>query len=790
DINFDVSSTTGAIVVTGDVITQDANIFTGGSAAVNVTADNGAITMADATSTTSDSGNISYSAPGDVLLALLTSTSGNINVTAGAAPSATGAISDNLGAETPNISTSGTATLTADTGIGTSTGDGDIETSVGTIVATNNTSNVIFITEADAVTVGGTGLRTLAGNGDITLNLTTGLLTLAGNVTAHGTGIVTLNTLVGGATQSSGAITANGLRLLGAGTFTLTTATNEVTTLAADLNTGVVNYADATSLTIGTVVTASGDSTSGINTGAPGTGGAVTINAPNGTITVSQPISTKLPDSGGTATISISGSVTVNQTITAEGGNVILNGSVGVTSDIIVNFALTSGGTMTLSAPGDVLLNAVASTTGAGNISVTADNDTTPNGTGGVLITGAGGVTSAGTVLLRGTSGVNTSFLDATGASVTGFSPSGSLANLAVQINVDSTPAAAQVSAAGASITIDSHTGTSNSDIVINGVISTTTNGTVAVTADDRASFSTAGDITADGAVTITAGGGIYTSGDITTTNDNVTYASAVILEGSVVVNSNSGAGDVLFSSTVNGSTIYTEDLTVTAGTGSVIFNAAVGNAVRLGDIDVNSTSSSSRFNSTVSADTLETDPTAPYSTNTVLNITTLNGTVTTRGDQRYYDNLRIDSNLTLQIDDSTASGTGIIRTDGTIDAVNGDETLSLDSGRIGTVNVQNTIDANGIIGGLQPLYALVIVDSNGADFAAAITTQTTDDSVTPSDTDTINASTRRVQILASAGNGGGSSNGADANVYFRGPIVTNALLASTGANAGYNLYL
>jgi len=789
DINAIVSSTTGAIVVTGDVITQDSGISTGGTATVTVTADNGAITMADATSTTSVSGAIAYSATGNVLLALLTSTSGNINVTAGAAPSATGAISDNLGAETPNISTSGTATLTADTGIGTSTGDEDIETSVGTIVATNNTSNVIFITEADAVTVGGTGLRTLAGNGDITLNLTTGLLTLAGNVTAHGTGIVTLNTVVGGATQSSGAITASGLRLLGAGTFTLTTATNDVTTLAADLNTGVVNYADATSLTIGTV-TASGTSTSGINTGDPGTGGAVTINAPNGTITVSQPISTVIPASGGTATISISGSVTVNQTITAEGGNVILNGSVGVTSDIIVNFALTSGGTMTLSAPRDVLLNAVASTTGAGNISVTADNDTTPNGTGGVLITGAGGVTSAGTVLLRGTSGFNTSFLDATGASVTGFSPSGSLANLAVQINVDSTPAAAQVSAAGASITIDSHTDTSNSDIVINGVISTTTNGTVAVTADDRASFGTAGDITADGAVTITAGGGIYTSGDVTTTNDNVTYASAVILEGSVVVNSNSGAGDVLFSSTVDGSTIYTEDLTVTAGTGSVIFEAAVGNAVRLGDIDVNSTSGSSRFNSTVSADTLETDPTAPYSTNTVGNITTLNGTVTTRGNQRYYDNLRIDSNLTLQIDDSTVSGTGIIRTDGTIDAVGGDETLSLDSGRIGTVNVQNTIDANGIIGGLQPLYALVIVDSNGADFAAAITTQTTDDSVTPSDTDTINASTRRVQILASAGNGGGSSNGADANVYFRGPIVTNALLASTGANAGYNLYL
>jgi hypothetical protein len=246
---------------------------------------------------------------------------------------------------------------------------------------------------------------------------------------------------------------------------------------------------------------------------------------------------------------------------------------------------------------------------------VTADNDTTPNGTGGVLITAAGGVTSAGTVLLRGTAGANATFSDASGATVTGFSGSGSLANLAVQINVDSTPATAQVSAAGASITIDSHTGTSSSDIVINGVISSTTNGTVDITADDRASFGTAGDITADGAVTITAGGGIYTSGDVTTTNDNVTYASAVILEGSVVVDSGSGAGDVLFDSTVDGTFSYTEDLTVTAGTGSVTFDAAVGNSVRLGDIDVNSSSGASLFNSTVSADTLETDPSpaSPY---------------------------------------------------------------------------------------------------------------------------------------------------------------------------------
>jgi hypothetical protein len=117
DINFAVSSTTGAIVVTGDVITQDANIATGGSGTVNVTADNGAITMADAISTLSVNGSITYSATTNVALALLTSTDAAISVTAGSGSSVVGAITEILSTEAANIVTTGTVTLTAETGI-------------------------------------------------------------------------------------------------------------------------------------------------------------------------------------------------------------------------------------------------------------------------------------------------------------------------------------------------------------------------------------------------------------------------------------------------------------------------------------------------------------------------------------------------------------------------------------------------------------------------------------------------------------------------------------------------
>ncbi|NLF73794.1 MAG: hypothetical protein GX575_32565, partial [Candidatus Anammoximicrobium sp.] len=147
DINAVVSSTSGAIDVTGDAVTQDADITTGGAGTVDVTADNGPITMADGTTTSSDIGTIAYDATGDVALSLLTSTGGAINVTAGAGPSLVGAITDNTAGEGANLVTAGMATLDAETGIGSGGSAADIETSIATLDAYNGTSGDIVIFE-------------------------------------------------------------------------------------------------------------------------------------------------------------------------------------------------------------------------------------------------------------------------------------------------------------------------------------------------------------------------------------------------------------------------------------------------------------------------------------------------------------------------------------------------------------------------------------------------------------------------------------------------------------------
>jgi uncharacterized membrane protein YeaQ/YmgE (transglycosylase-associated protein family) len=65
-----------------------------------------------------------------------------------------GAITDITGGETANLTTTGTATLLAATGIG-AIGAGDIDTTIGTLVATNTTSGNIVVQESSGLIIGG-----------------------------------------------------------------------------------------------------------------------------------------------------------------------------------------------------------------------------------------------------------------------------------------------------------------------------------------------------------------------------------------------------------------------------------------------------------------------------------------------------------------------------------------------------------------------------------------------------------------------------------------------------------
>jgi autotransporter-associated beta strand protein len=259
-----------------------------------------------------------------------------------------------------NVTAGGNLTVTAADVAGT--GD-DITVNASVTVSADN---VVF-NAGDAISMGANSrVQATVAGGDVTFTAdatsadSNGGMTLDGQIQAT-TGTVTLQLNTRGpATQTSNATTwirASELLLLSStndtADFNLDSIGNRIATLAAATSGDVVVRDEDSGLIIGNIGGAGG--TNGITTGtglsAPSSGGLVTINMPNGIITVQQPISTTPPASVGTATINISGSVLIDNTITAEGGNVTLNGNSTALSDITVNFNLTSGGDMTLSAP-------------------------------------------------------------------------------------------------------------------------------------------------------------------------------------------------------------------------------------------------------------------------------------------------------------------------------------------------------------------------------------------------------------------------------------------------------
>ena len=253
-----ISSTTGSVGITGDVVNQNADITIVGSGAVSVTANTTDITMADLTTTTTVGGAITYTAKNDVKLSVLTSTSGSINVTADSAPAnGTGAITDITALENANIvTTAGNVTLTAATGIGSLAVDKDIDTTIGaigTLEATNTTTGDIVIQETNGLVIGGVnGVRTLGGNGKINIDVVTGALTINKPIAANGSGTVTLN---------ADAVAQNANITAGAGTIDVTADTADITMsglAVTTTTTGLITYHAAVNVSIGLLTSTSG----------------------------------------------------------------------------------------------------------------------------------------------------------------------------------------------------------------------------------------------------------------------------------------------------------------------------------------------------------------------------------------------------------------------------------------------------------------------------------------------------------------------------------------------------
>jgi len=88
--------------------------------------------------------------------------------------------------------------------------------------------------------------------------------------------------------------------------------------------------------------------------------------------------------------------------------------------------------------------------------------------------------------------------------------------------------------------------------------------------------------------ITIGAGGSAVTL-DTSDTGGDITFAGPVVLADNVTITTGSGAGNILFSDTINADNAAANNrtLTITAGTGSVTFEGAIGNTQALADLDV-----------------------------------------------------------------------------------------------------------------------------------------------------------------------------------------------------------
>ncbi|WP_210247073.1 beta strand repeat-containing protein [Aliikangiella marina] len=150
-INNNLQSLLGNIVINAGDFVQNANIE---SVADITLVSEQSITMASSTSSTANAGNISYTANGNVDLALLTTSGGTVNVT-----SSTGEIVDNND-DVDNI-VANRAELIAQNGIGA---DNALETQLANLFAENGQGQIRIDNRGNII------LERLATSGDITFN--------------------------------------------------------------------------------------------------------------------------------------------------------------------------------------------------------------------------------------------------------------------------------------------------------------------------------------------------------------------------------------------------------------------------------------------------------------------------------------------------------------------------------------------------------------------------------------------------------------------------------------------
>ena len=279
--------------------------------------------------------------------------------------------------------------------------------------------------------------RVLTEDQNITITTNNGTITFNNTVDA-GTGNLTLSAT--GAVTQTDEITAAGLELLGSGQYTLTNASNDVATIAANTS-NTISYTDTDGLTIGTVGGAAGINTGG-NDLTLNTGDAITIGSGGGQdITAAAATVTLNPTAGGIS--QSAGSIITAESLLATGAGAFTFDQTNAVGALAANI----NGALIFTDTDALTIGTVAATNGVN----TAGNAVTLN-TGNTLTIGDGGgqdITAAGsTVTLNPTTGgasqgagsiITADSVLATGAGAFTLDQSNAISTLAANINGDLT---------------------------------------------------------------------------------------------------------------------------------------------------------------------------------------------------------------------------------------------------------------------------------------------------------------------------------------------------------------
>ncbi|MCW8129250.1 MAG: filamentous hemagglutinin N-terminal domain-containing protein [Planctomycetota bacterium] len=514
-----------AVTIDTDATATDANItFSGASSTVN-----GAFALV------LNAGTGTITAGGDIgLLGALSSMS------------ATGGSMSFRSVRTANGQTyTGPVSLNGDL-ISTTAGNG-VSVS-GTLTLTGNST--IQLTGSDAANdvnlaavTGGFSLGITAGGGDVSISGTVGASALTTLTIAASGGTIDVQAVTTSGAQSyTGATTLNGtltVNTAGAG-VTVTGATTLATgggaitltgsNAANDVTLGTVNGAFALNILAG-----GGDVIVGV-VGGSSPVASFTVNANTATITDV----TTAGGVGGVVSVTAAGGISIGSTINTHNGGATA-GAVTFTGPVLLINTLTVTTDATTTDANITFTSTItASAAGVQGLTLSA-------GTGLISVGGTVGATRLGAIQINSAGGV--SFGAVTAASLTQSAGTGT-------------------TTFGGALNFNTATGLNvTSGIVnINGAVTTTNGGVVTITNSGLLTILAAADMSLDGAFTQNGAGLVTTGGDIATTNDAISFATAVTLSGNVLLDTNTGAGDVSFGSSVNGGF----SLTITAGTGAV----------------------------------------------------------------------------------------------------------------------------------------------------------------------------------------------------------------------------